>query len=594
MADPEAPASDEFATIADEFKKIAEDNRAVLEELLASARAASASLLDPLNVSESFAKAFAQLAADPARLVAANLTLWQDHMALWQYAADRMMGGSPQPIAEPEKGDRRFRAPEWNDNNVYDVIKQSYLITSRWLANLASDIDGLDAADAHKIEFHTRQLADALSPSNFALTNPEVMRHTVETQGRNLVQGLANLKRDLDAGGGNLRIQMTDRSAFTVGEDIATSPGKVVFRNDLAELIQYSPSTDEVYRRPLMIVPPWINKFYILDLQPRNSFIRYAVERGYTVFVVSWVNPDGELSNKTFADYMSEGILEMLDAIAAATGEREVNLIGYCIGGTLTGATLAYMAATGDDRVQSTTFFNAQMDFSEAGDLKVFIDEPQLEALEERMRKNGYLEGSDMATAFNMLRANDLIWSFYVNNYLLGKDSADFDLLYWNDDATRMPQKTHLFYLRECYLNNNLAKPGAMTLRGVPIDLGAVTIPMYIQAAREDHIAPFNSVFKSVNLFSGPIRFMLAGSGHIAGVVNPPAANKYSYRVNDAEPRDLDEWLAGAVEHPGSWWDDWDRWLSELSGEKVPARTPGDGELPALADAPGTYVLVRS
>jgi polyhydroxyalkanoate synthase len=383
---------------------------------------------------------------------------------------------------------------------------------------------------------------------------------------------------------------MADRDAYEVGKNIATTPGKVVFQNDLVQLIQYEPTTEKVHRRPLLIIPAWINKYYILDLQEKNSFIKWAVDQGYTVFVTSWANPDAELGNKTMDDYLQEGILESIGAIEKATGESEVSMIGYCIGGTLTGAALAYMAATGDERVKAATFFAAQMDFSEAGDLRVYIDEQQLDSLDERMKEKGYLEGDAMFSAFNMLRSNDLIWSFYVNNYLLGKEPLQFDLLYWNSDATRMPRALHMFYLREFYLKNNFAKPGGITLCDVPIDLGKIKTPVYLQASKEDHIAPYPSVFKAKNLFSGSVRFTLAGSGHIAGVINPPAANKYNYWTNEQQPNDVDEWVAGAESHPGSWWNDWDSWSAALSGELVDARKPGDHELPVIEDAPGTYV----
>ncbi|MEO1575417.1 MAG: class I poly(R)-hydroxyalkanoic acid synthase, partial [Pseudomonadota bacterium] len=431
-------------------------------------------------------------------------------------------------------------------------------------------------------------------PSNFPLTNPEVIKETLDSGGQNLMRGLQNLARDMKAGGGSLRITMADPDAYELGLNVATTPGKVVFQNDAMQLIQYEPTTKRVYRRPLVIFPPWINKYYILDLQPENSFVRYAVSRGYTVFLVSWVNPDERLAKKTMDDYLREGIFGALDAVEQATGQREVTTIGYCIGGTLMSAALAHMAATGDDRIKANTIFAAQMDFSQAGDLRVFIDETQLEQLDRRMSKKGYLDGDDMYGAFNLLRSNDLIWSFWVNNYLMGKDPLKFDLLYWNGDTTRMPRALHMYYLREMYLKNNLSKPGGITLDGVPIDLGKVETPIYLQASREDHIAPYPSVFKSVNLFSGPVRFTLAGSGHIAGVINPPSANKYNYWMNEAQPADLDEWMAGAESFDGSWWDDWDRWLKGYSGSKVAARVPGERDLPVIEDAPGSYAKARS
>ncbi|MDH3812029.1 MAG: class I poly(R)-hydroxyalkanoic acid synthase [Gammaproteobacteria bacterium] len=586
--------SDDLQAMSAEFMKIVASNRDAIMDVMKSPKETVTGLLDPFNVAGSFTRAARQLASDPGKLIRANFDLWKKQASLWQHAADRVLGRETQPVAEAPKGDRRFKGKEWEEHLVFDLIRQSYLITSDWMSQVVSGIDGLDEEDAHKVQFHTRQLTNALSPSNFLLTNPEVIRETVASRGKNLVQGMQNLRRDIQAGKGKLNIMMTDPEAFEVGRDVATTPGKVVYENKLIQLIQYAPTTEQVYERPLLIVPPWINKFYILDLRPANSFIRWAVDQGYTVFVVSWANPDESHADLLMDDYMELGILESIDAIEQATGQTAVTTIGYCIGGTLTGATLAYMAAQGDERVKAVTYFTTQFDFTEAGDLKVFIDEKQLENLGRKMSKKGYLEGGDMGTAFNMLRSNDLIWTFYVNNYLMGKEPLDFDLLYWNADSTRMPHKLHMYYLRECYLHNNLAKPGGISLKDVPIDLGKITIPTYIQSSREDHIAPFNSVFKCKNLLGGPVRFMLAGSGHIAGVVNPPSANKYNYWMNENQPEDLEEWLAGAESHPGSWWGDWDAWLSQYSGELVEARQPGDGKLPVLEDAPGSYVKKKS
>jgi polyhydroxyalkanoate synthase len=444
------------------------------------------------------------------------------------------------------------------------------------------------------VDFYTRQFADAFSPTNFVWTNPEVLRATFESQGQNLRKGLDNFQRDLQRGNGQLQITMSDPDAFELGRNLATTPGKVVFQNDLIQLIQYEPTTEQVHRTPILMVPAWINKYYILDLTAKKSLVRWAVSRGYTVFVVSWVNPDETLAHKEFDDYLTEGVVAALDAVEAATGEHEVHGLGYCIGGTLVGVALGYLAGIDDQRLKTATMFTAQVDFSEPGDLAVFIDEKQLDNLDQMMGEKGYLDAQAMFTTFNMLRSNDLIWSFFVSNYLLGKEPQPFDLLHWNADATRMPRRMHLFYLRQMYLHNNLVKPGAVTLAGVPIDLTRVTVPVYLQACREDHIAPFRSVFKARHNFSGPVRFVLAGSGHIAGVINPPDANKYQFWLNPAEPWEIDPWLRGAVEHPGSWWPDWDAWLAPQSGEMVPARKPGDGKLPIIEDAPGTFVKSRA
>ncbi|NQU56241.1 MAG: class I poly(R)-hydroxyalkanoic acid synthase, partial [Rhodospirillales bacterium] len=474
-------------------------------------------------------------------------------------------------------------------------------------------VEVLDDKTAKKVYFYSRQFMDALSTSNFVLTNPEVMRATLESNGDNLVKGLDNMIDDLEKGKGKLKISMTDHKAFKVGENLALTPGKVVYQNELMQLIQFEPSTKQVHRRPLLIMPPWINKYYILDLRAENSFIKWSVDQGHTVFVISWVNPDEKLAHKTFDDYMLEGPLAAIAAIEKATGEDKINVVGYCLGGTLLACTLAYMAAKKDDRIKTATFFTAMVDFSDPGELGVFIDEEQLDSLEKKMDKKGYLEGAHMATTFNMMRGNDLIWSFVVNNYLLGKDPFPFDLLYWNSDATRMTPAMHSFYLRKMYLENKLVEPGGITLDGVPLDLGKITVPTYIISTREDHIAPWQSTYAAVNLFSGPVKFVLSASGHIAGIVNPPAANKYCYWSADGKkknPKKPDAWFKGAQQYEGSWWADWDKWTqnteapqgakgaksvkSGKAANKIKARKPGSGKLKALCAAPGEYVRVRS
>ncbi len=548
---------------------------------------------DPLNITGAFTALLTGMAQNPASIVDAQLQLWRDAMSLWESTARRMMGGEAAPVVVPKPGDKRFRDKDWQDNQVFDFIKQSYLLTARWLQSTVDAVELDDPETKKRVEFYTKQFADAIAPTNFVLTNPEVLRATMQSNGENLVKGLDNLLDDLDRGGGELSIRQS-ADAFTLGKNIALTPGRVIFRNEMLELLQYEPTTAEVYERPLLIFPPWINKFYILDLRPENSFIKWLVSEGYTVFVASWVNPDKRLAMKTFEDYMRDGIFAALDAVEQATGVKDPNVVGYCIGGTLLGATLAYMAAAEDMRINSATFWAAQVDFSEAGDLTVFVDEAQLDALQQQIESaGGVLEGKKMATTFNMLRANDLIWSFVINNYMLGKQPMPFDLLYWNSDTTRMPERMHLFYLRECYKNNALAK-GEMVLGGKRLDLTKVTVPVYLQSAREDHIAPYRSVYKATKLFKGPLRFILAGSGHIAGVINPPAAKKYQYWTNDVLPEKIEDWVATSVEHPGSWWPDWNAWLSKLSGPKVPARKPGDGKLPTLGDAPGSYVRVKA
>jgi polyhydroxyalkanoate synthase len=456
-------------------------------------------------------------------------------------------------------------------------------------------MDMIDSSEAgqqqkKKLAFYTRQMVDALAPSNFAVTNPEVLQATLETKGANLLNGMKNLASDFDFKSRRLNISMVDKSQFEIGRNIATSPGKVVYQNELMQLIQFSPSTEKVFKRPLLIVPPWINKYYILDLGPKNSFIRWAVSKGYTLFVVSWINPDEKLSHKSFEDYLNEGVYAALDAVELATGENEINTIGYCIGGTLLASALSIMAQTGDQRIKSATFFTTQVDFSEPGELGVFIDEAQLDSLETKMEEKGYLDASEMSTSFNMLRANDLIWTYVVNNYLLGRSPAAFDLLYWNSDSTRMPVTMHTYYLREMYLKNKLVQPNGIELNGVGIDLSKVEVPVFLQSAMDDHIAPYPSVYKATQLYSGPVTFMLAGSGHIAGVINPPSAKKYYYYTNQEVPSSVGDWLESAEHHAGSWWGYWHKWLYRKSGVKVEARVPGDGSLPVIEDAPGSYV----
>ena len=589
-------AMTDYEALVENMGQITAQCRELINEFsLQPAEVNKSSEIDPLNISNTFMKLGTVMMADPERLVQAQISLMNQYADLWQKMSVKW--GKQEKI-EPQstpgkKGDRRFKDAAWEENPLFDHLKQAYLLTAQHIEKTVTETSGLEDKDALKAAFYTRQFVDAMSPRNFLLTNPEALNETVNTKGENLVRGLRNVLEDLKAGEGQLKIRQTDTEAFEVGVNIATTPGKVIFRNELMELIQYAPLTKTVFRRPLLIIPPWINKFYILDLESKNSFMRWAVSKGYTVFVISWVNPDAGLAEKSFVDYMHEGIFAALDAIAMATGEREVTTVGYCIGGTLLAGTLAYMAARGDDRIKAATMLVAQVDFSEPGELAVFIDEEQINALDEKMSEKGYLESSSMSTTFNLLRANDLIWSFVVNNYLLGKEPYPFNLLYWNQDSTRMPRAMHLVYLREMYLHNNLVKPGEIVFDDIPIDLTKIKIPVYLQSAREDHISPYPSVFKGKHSFGGPVRFIIAGSGHIAGVINPPSTKKYNYLVNEKQPDNLDEWLAGADEHPGSWWPDWHRWLYRKSGKKVPSRTPGDGELKPLEDAPGSYVKMK-
>jgi polyhydroxyalkanoate synthase len=553
------------------------------------AQSLSSAMRDEMGIAKAYMDLYAKMANDPALVASMSVNLWVDYMRLWQSSWMKMFGMQSAPIAQPAKSDSRFKGEDWSTNFLFDLIKQSYLISARHIQDAVSKVEGLSPESEKKVAFFTRQYVDALSPTNFLLTNPQVLRETVASGGQNLVRGLNNLLADIEKGGGQLQISMTDEKAFKLGENVATTPGSVVFENELMQLIQYKPATDKVLKRPLIIVPPWINKYYILDLREKNSFIKWAVNQGHTVFVVSWVNPDAKLAQKGFDDYMREGPLAALDAVERATGEREVNFIGYCLGGTLLGATLAYLAAKGDERVKSATFFVSLLDFSQPGELGVFIDEAQVESLERKMNERGYLEGSEMASTFNMLRSNDLVWSFVVNNYLMGKDPFPFDLLYWNADSTRMPARMHSFYLRNMYIKNLMGVPGGIQLAGTPIDLAKVKIPSYFISTVEDHIAPWKTTYKGAKYLKGPVRFVLGGSGHIAGIVNPPAAKKYHYWSNDALPETAEKWFESATQRPGSWWEDWQAWIEKTGADKVPARIPQK----AIEPAPGRYAKLR-
>ncbi|OEY65805.1 PHA/PHB synthase family protein [Marinobacter sp. X15-166B] len=542
------------------------------------------------SVAKPFVRFTGKLATQPDTLVTAQMRLVQQATLLWTSALISAMTKEPVRVAEPARGDGRFRDPAWQEAGLFNLTQQAYLMTSSWVMDTIADVRDLNEQDRRSVRFFTGQVVDAVAPSNFILTNPEVLRATVRTRGTNLLRGLANLLRDLDEADGHMAFRMTDPDAFEVGKHLANTPGDVVYQNELMQLIQYRPTTETVHRRPLLVVPPWINKYYILDLGEKNSFIRYWVEHGHTVFVISWMNPGPEHAHKGFDNYMLEGPVAALDAIEQATGEREVNTVGYCIGGTLLGSTLAWLAARNDERIKSATFLNAMLDFSDVGDLAVFVDENMIAKIEKAMNKQGYLDGVTMAGAFNLLRANSLLWSCFVRNYLLGQDAPAFDLLYWNADTTRLPAAMHSFYLRNMYLNNKLKEPGGIELAGTRIDLGKVTVPSYFASAIEDHIAPWTSCYRGAGYLAGPVRFVLGGSGHIAGIINPPAKKKYGYRVNEDNSMPAEVWLQGAKAFEGSWWPDWVAWAEQFGGGKVPARQPGEGALPVIEPAPGAYV----
>ena len=578
--------------------RIADRSQRLMHEFLERNKDLRAEMgtFDPAHISEAFGELISRILNSPERFADAQLALWQGYIRIWQTTLNRLQGKPAQPIIMPSPGDKRFQDEDWQNVWMFDFLKQSYLLTAEWVHRLVQqEAQELDPHLAQKLQFYTRQMVDAVSPSNFWMTNPEVLRTTLESGGENLVKGLENLLEDMERGHGMLRISMSNDEAFEVGKNIATTAGRVVYQNHLMQLIQYEPRTTTVAKTPMLIIPPWINKYYILDLREKNSFIRYLVDQGHTVFCISWVNPDGRHALTNFDDYMSDGAIAAMRQIKYITGEPDLNAVGYCIGGTLLASTLAYLDAVTPrpadvPNVASATYLVTMIDFAEPGDLGVFIDDDQIKVVEARMAKQGYLDAAVMATTFNMLRSNDLIWSFVVNNYLLGKEPFPFDILYWNSDSTNLPAVMHSFYLRKMYLNNKLVEPNGVQMKGVPIDMRRITTPSFLLSTHDDHIAPWRSTYAATQLYKGPVTFCLAGSGHIAGVVNPPANNKYGYWTNSANPADADAWLEGAEQHRGSWWTEWVNWLKQYNGEQVPARRITS----SLEVAPGSYVKVRA
>jgi len=550
---------------------------------------ANTQMLPMEQVTKTLGKVYEHYRAEPAHMMLMQGQLWQSLTMLWHSAWAKALGNQVSPLISPPKSDKRFKDKDWNENAAFDFMKQAYLVSTKWAMDLVSAAP-LDPHEKQKARFYVEQITNALAPSNFPLSNPEILKATLASNGENFLHGLDRLEADFKTPDGRLHIKQTDTEAFEVGRNIALSPGKVVFRNDVFELIHYAPVTEQVFETPLLISPPWINKFYILDLNPQKSFVKYCVENGISVFIISWINASEAQSAKTFADYMHQGFLTAVDQVQKVTGCKKVNSVGFCVGGTMVATALGYMAAIGDERVSAATFFTTQVDFEKAGDLLVYVDDEQVKWIEGRMEDKGYLPGSRMADAFNLLRSNDLIWSCVVNNYLLGKDPMPFDLLYWNSDSTRMPAGVHSYYLRECYLNNRLAH-GNMVVEHQRIDLSKVKIPVYNLAARDDHIAPLPSVFRLQDFFGGPVKLVVSGSGHIAGVVNPPALKKYQFWTNDEKAETLEDWMQGAKETAGSWWPDWLEWIGSKSGEKIAATQPKDV---GLGDAPGEYVREKS
>lgn len=553
---------------------------------------------DPGHINEAFGDFMKHLASDPNRFVEANIAFWQDYVKLLKNTIDRSNGQDVEPVIMPEKNDKRFKNEEWDENWVFDYIKESYLLGSRYARGLVDEAKDLDPKVHKKVEFYTKQIVNALAPNNFWMMNPEVLKATIDSKGENLIKGLEHMLEDIEKGHGKLRISLSDNSAFTLGENIAPTKGKVVFQNKMFQLIQYSPKTESVFKTPMLFVPPWINKYYILDLTEKNSMIGYLVNQGHTVFCISWVNPDGEYAKIGFEDYMMDGTIAAATEVAKITGETKINASAYCIGGTLLATTMAWIEAAGDKvpagvpKIASATCFATLIDFSQPGDLGVFIDEDQIQMVEKQMSKTGFLPGSSLAMTFSMLNANDLIWSFVINNYLMGKEPFPFDLLTWNSDSTNMSEAMQSFYLRNMYLDNNLIKPDKLSMKDVPIDLRKVKAPVFCVSTINDHISLWRANYVATQTFSGPVTYCLAGSGHIAGIINPPTKEKYGYWENTTNPEDPDEWYEGATQQKGSWWPKWMKWLEALNDEKVPARDPAKGNV--IEDAPGSYVLVKS
>ena len=590
--DPAQKAIDETSNLEDLWQEIFQKTIDLSQSYYTyGIKTAEKQMTDDYGIHKAFTSLSEQLLSDPEKLSNSTTQFWEEQLNLWE----KWINSDPTVVKKPdiEKVDSRFRSKLW-DTWLFDYVRNAYLLTAEHLQKTVNDIDSLDERTARKVKFFTKQYVDAMSPTNFAALNPDVLKATVDSNGGNLLSGLNNLLDDLKKGKGELAIKMVDPNAFELGKDVATTDGKVVYQNELMQLIQYQPTTKSVLETPLLIIPPWINKYYILDLTPRNSFIKWAIDQGHTVFVISWVNPDARHAHKTFDDYLVEGPLAALDVIDKRCKTNTTNLVGYCLGGTLTAVLLGWLKSNKQEkRVNSTTFFTSMIDFNEPGELGVFVDPEGVDALEKRMASKGYLEASEMASTFNMLRSNDLIWSFVVNNYLLGKDPVPFDLLFWNSDATRMPAKMHSYYLRNMYIHNKLREPKGLTIAGRSIDLSTVTTPCYFISAKDDHIAPWKSTFAGAKLFGGKVRFVLGGSGHIAGIVNPPVANKYCFWANDELTHEAESWLQNADRFDGSWWSDWSVWISSQGSRTVNARKIRNNRTNPFEDAPGSYAKLR-
>ena len=557
-------------------------------------RSAANHIPDPFGLVSPYLNWLDHCIREPMHLAQTSGEFWEKSTHLCSSVWQRMLGMDVEPIIEPDSDDRRFLNPVWSEHPGYDFLKQLYLLYADSVYQSFDGDSALNEQETEKLKFFVQLWIDAVAPTNFAVTNPLVKAEALRTNGMSLLNGYRNFLKDWEQSGEHFRVSLSNPEAFELGKNIATTPGNVVFQNEFIQLIQYLPVTDRVIKEPLLVIPPWINKYYILDLKPENSFVKWLINQGHTVFIISWVNPDESYADKTFEHYMVDGVYAALQAIEQLTGTDKVNAVGYCLGGTLLAATLAHMAVYGDERIQSATFLTTLIDFSDPGEIRHFIDEQQVLKLEEKMSEKGYLEGSSMASAFSMLRANELIWSTVIDSYLMGKEAPAFDLLHWNADSTRMPEAMHSFYLRNMYLDNLLSQPGGVELAGEPLDMGRITTPAYFLSTLDDHIAPWRTTYNGARLFSGPVRFVLGGSGHLAGVINPPEKNKYHYHIaTRGLPSEPDAWLHQAKKFPGSWWPDWQNWIERFSGDRVAARSPGMSHFPVIEDAPGSYVRQR-
>ncbi len=576
--------------LSENLQKISQEYNEVMLKLIDNKNLQSNSIFDKYKImSEPLNKMLASIVSKPHKMFEYQLDYYQKYNSIINNIVDRFSGNKEvKPLFEAGKKDARFKDETWNENFYFDFIKQTYLMTNKWFEQIVDEQDELEVSDSKRAKFVIKQYIDAMSPSNFVFTNPAVLKKTFETKGENLIQGLKNLKTDID----NNKITTTKKGEFKLGENLGITEGNIVYQNEIMQLIHYKPLNDKCFEIPLLIMPPWINKYYILDMKPQNSFVKYMLEQGFDVYLISWINPDKSHNNIDFEDYLKFGPLAAIDFLDKTQNKKQLNIIGYCLGGTLLSCLLAYLKAKNIDKVKSATFFTSMLDFSEAGDLSLFIDENQLKLMEKKIEEEGIFSGTQMSETFSILRANELVWSFIINNYLLGQEPFPFDLLEWNQDSTNLPGKMHIYYLKNMYLLNNLIVPNKLKMLGVDIDLSNIQQDCYFLSCIEDHIAPWVTIYKARKVLkNAKIKFVLADSGHIAGVVNPPYKNKYYYLTNDNNNLEAEEWKNSATKITGSWWNDWVEWNKKYSGSLIDAKTVNDKQI--IEKAPGSYVLKK-